>query len=97
MSWYNPWYLILLLSCVLVDVGTTLVGIVALFSARAPQLLGGAPVNVLQWHTLITSAAMGDPLPVWACNAALILLLAIALALGSERLLRRFWAGLVET
>jgi hypothetical protein len=95
--WYDPWYLILLLSCVLVDVGTTLLGIVALFAARAPQLLGGAPMNVLQWNTLIISAAMGDPLPVWASNATLVLLLALALALGSERLLRRFWAGLVET
>ena len=77
--------------------GTFVLRLAIYLVCRVPQLLVGAPVDVLQWNTLSTSAAMGDPLPVWASNAALILLLAIALALGSERRLRTLWAGLAET
>lgn len=95
--WRDPWYLSLLLACVLVDVGTTLAGIVALVAARAPQLLGGAPASVLQWHPLVTSLVSGSTLPSWTINAVLLLALASGLALGSERLMRKFWSGLAET
>jgi hypothetical protein len=95
--WRDPWYLVLLLACVLVDVGTTLAGIVALVAARAPQLLGGAPASVLQWHLVVTSLVSGATLPIWTVNAMLLLALATGLALGSERLMRKFWRGLAET
>jgi hypothetical protein len=95
--WHDPWYVLTLVGCVLVDIGTTLVGLVALLAARAPELLGATPVNVLQWGTLIRTAIVGEPVPSWTLNAVIILLVATGLALGSERLLRRFWAGLVET
>lgn len=95
--WRDPWYLALLVGCVLVDVGTTLAGIVALAAARAPQLLGGAPANVLQWHPLVTTLVAGASLPVWTLNIVFLLALATGLALGSERLMRKFWTGLAET
>jgi hypothetical protein len=95
--WRDLWYLGLLLVCVLLDVGTTLAGIVALVAGRAPQLLGGAPANVLQWHPVITRLVSGGTLPAWSTNAMLLMLIAIGLALGSERLMRKFWTGLVET
>jgi hypothetical protein len=82
---------------VLLDVGTTLAGIVALVTNRVPQLLGGAPANVLQWHPVITQLVSGGTLPAWSANAMLLTLIAISLALGSERLMRKFWTGLVET
>lgn len=95
--WRDPWYLALLIGCVLVDVGTTLAGIVALATTRAPQLLGGAPTNVLQWHPLVTSLVAGASLPSWTINTSFLLALATGLALGSERLMRKFWTGLAET
>jgi hypothetical protein len=95
--WRDPWYLALLVGCVLIDVGTTLGGVVTLVAARAPQLLGGAPVNVLQWHPLVTSLVSGASLPIWTVNALFLLALATGLALGSERLMRKFWTGLIET
>lgn len=95
--WRDPWYLALLVGCVFVDIGTTLGGIVTLVVARAPQLLGGAPTNVLQWHPLVTSLVSGASLPIWTGNALILLALATGLALGSERLMRKFWTGLTET
>jgi hypothetical protein len=95
--WRDPWYLTLLLASVLVDVGTTLAGVVALVAARAPQLFGGAPASVLQWHPLVTSLMSGASLPNWTVNAVFLLALATGLALGSERLMRKFWSGLAET
>jgi hypothetical protein len=95
--WRDLWYLGLLLICVLLDVGTTLAGIVALVANRVPQLLGDAPANVLQWHPIITRLVSGSTLPAWSANAMLLTLIAIGLALGSERLMRKFWTGLVET
>jgi hypothetical protein len=95
--WRDPWYLALLVGCMLVDVGTTLAGIVALVAARAPQLLGGTPTNMLQWHPLVTSLVSGASLPIWTVNALVLLALATGLALGSERLMRKFWTGLAET
>lgn len=95
--WQDPWYLTLLLTCVLIDVGTTLAGIVALLAERAPTLLGAAPSNVLQWHAIFSLFIAGQALPAWTSNASILLLLATGLALGSERLMRKFWFGLSET
>jgi hypothetical protein len=52
---------------------------------------------VLQWHALGSSLVAGASLPSWTVSALVLLALATGLALGSERLMRKFWTGLSET
>ncbi|WP_141509158.1 hypothetical protein [Candidatus Chloroploca asiatica] len=95
--WRDPWYLLLLVGCVLVDAGTTLVGLLPLAATWLPGLVGTTPQNVLDWGHLVTALGGTTSVPAWWPNALLLVAMSFAFALGSERLLRRFSRGMVET
>lgn len=90
--WRQPAYLLALVVAVLIDVGTTLIGIVAVVAERLPWLLGGAPTNVQNWIALLET-----PIPPWWGHALGLLGGATLVALAPERLLKHFWRGLRET
>lgn len=95
--WRDPWYLLLLLGCVLVDAGTTLVGLLPIAAKWLPILVGRPPRNVLDWGQILSALVKNTVVPAWWPNAALLVVIAFAFALGSERLLRKFYRGMVET
>ncbi len=95
--WRDPWYLLLLVGCVLIDVGTTLVGLRPIAAKWLPVLVGTSPENVLDWGQILIALVTNTAAPVWWPNALTLLLIAFAFALGSERLLRKFYRGMVET
>jgi hypothetical protein len=95
--WRDPWYLLLLVGCVLLDTGTTLVGLIPVATRWFPLLVGSTPPNVLDWSELLAVLMGTTALPAWWLNALALLVIAVAFALGSERLMRRFYRGMVET
>lgn len=95
--WRDPWYLLILLSCVLIDVGTTLVGLLPIAAKWLPVLVGNTPQNVLDWSQILSALIANTAVPVWWPHALALLLIALAFALGSEQLLRKFYRGMVET
>lgn len=95
--WRDPWYLLVLVGCVLIDAGTTLIGLLPLAARWLPGLVGGTPLSVLDWDQLVVALVMGTQLPSWWPNAVILLVIAFGFALGSERLLRKFHRGMVET
>jgi hypothetical protein len=95
--WRDPWYLLILLGCVLIDVGTTLAGLIPIAATWLPVLVGTAPQNVGDWATIGTALLANTPVPSWWPNAGSLLAIALAFALGSERLLQKFYRGMRET
>lgn len=95
--WRDPWYLLLLVGCVLVDAGTTLVGLLPLATKWFPMLVGKTPQNVLDWGQILAALVSNTTVPAWWPNALLLLAITFAFALGSERLLRKFYRGMIET
>ncbi len=95
--WRDPWYLLILVGCVLIDVGTTLVGLLPIASKWLPGLVSGTPQDVFAWVQILGALLTDTDVPVWWPNAVALLLIALAFALGSERLLRKFYTGMRET
>jgi hypothetical protein len=95
--WRDPWYLLVLVGCVLIDAGTTLIGLLPLAARWLPGLVGSTPLSVVDWGQLAVALTMGTQLPPWWPHAVILLVIAFGFALGSERLLRKFHRGMVET
>lgn len=95
--WRDPWYLLLLASCVLIDAGTTLVGLLPLAAKWFPVLVGKTPQNVLDWVQILTALVGKMTVPAWWPNVLLLVAMSFAFALGSERLLSKFYRGMIET
>lgn len=101
--WYDPRYLVGLIFCVAIDAGTTTNGLVGILAQRAPNLLGTVPHDLWDWRAIIGTlynnavynAAL--PLPDYTTRALMLFCIALAFALGSERLLRAYYHGLRET
>jgi hypothetical protein len=90
--WRDPWYLLLLIVAMSIDVMTTLVGSVPIVAERLPWVLNGAPTDVLSWIVLFHT-----PAPDWWANASIVLVMSGLVALASERMVRHFWRGVCET
>ncbi len=88
-------YIFPLLLSVLIDVGTSHQGLLSFSERVFPQLLGEMPASTFEQLRLLVSADTAPP--GWWPRSLAVALLAIALGLGSERLMRRFRQGFVET
>jgi hypothetical protein len=101
--WYDPRYLLGLFVCVAIDAGTTTSGLVGLLAQRAPTLLGTVPHDPWEWRIIASTvynnavSATQTPLPDYTARAVIVFCIALAFALGSERLLRAYYHGLRET
>lgn len=95
--WRIPSYLGMLLGCVALDVGTTLIGAYSLVAAQPPAWIGALPPPPAQWIAPVWQALIGaQALPAWSGVAMALLGLSAVMALGSERLVVTFWRGVVE-
>lgn len=75
----------------------TLVGLLPVAARWFPLLVGSTPPNVLDWSDLFAVLMGTTAPPAWWLNALSLLVIAVVFALGSERLMRRFYRGMVET
>lgn len=92
-KWRQPEYLLGLLGAAALDISTTLAGLLFLMNRYASWMLGGAPSSLWQWTEIFTA----EKVPAWLDNALWLLLLAAAMALLSEFLVRRFWQNVQKT
>lgn len=83
---FDPIVLLVVPLCMLVDVGTTLLGLVDTLATRAPTLLGTLPADVWQWQALLAAQK-----PAWSPGAYALLVLAAIIALSSEYMIKKFW------
>ncbi|NJO81863.1 MAG: hypothetical protein HC828_03170 [Blastochloris sp.] len=102
-----------LLVCLAIDIGTTLQGLLDFMNQFFPQALGAVPGSVFAWRPLLDAfMAQGTNLirhafelpieqevtrPAWSGDIVVYLLIAIVLAIGSERFLRWSWHRLQLT
>lgn len=82
----DPIVLMAVAVCMLVDVGTTLMGLVDTLALRSPMLLGDTPADLGQWQALVIT-----PRPAWWPGAIVLFVLAIVIALCSEYMIKKFW------
>ncbi|NJO07466.1 MAG: hypothetical protein HC876_19225 [Chloroflexaceae bacterium] len=84
---------VLLLGCcfVLVDILTTLFGMVQLLTQRYPDFAGSLPADLRQWGVLLSG-----PLPEWWPAVVVLLVLSAIIALSSEYLIRKFCQRLTD-
>lgn len=104
-------YLVVIVGAVTVDVGTTHQGLLTLVGTFFPSLLGGAPMSTLEHLNLVrvvylhlttnpnnlAGVAQLPAIPGWWFMSLVFLGLSALMALGSERLMRRFYRGMQET
>ena len=90
--WRDPVYLSGIVFCITVDIGSTLLGALPLAQRYVPWLLGETPTDLRRWGALLST-----PAPDWWLSALVIVALASLIAIGAERLVRKFWNGLRET
>lgn len=82
----DPVALLTVLVLVVIDVGTTLMGLLTAVSFYTPTLLGPTPTDLWQWQSLFL-----QPAPEWWPRAAALLALSALVALSSEFMIRKFW------
>jgi hypothetical protein len=61
------------------------------------MLVSTTPQNVLDWGQILAALVSNTNVPAWWPNALLLVAITFAFALGSERLLRKFYRGMIET
>ncbi len=85
-SRFHPLVALLGIIFVLVDLGTTLIGMVQFVLWRYPTFAASMPADLRQWGALLS-----NPAPPWGWQAVLLVALTLLIALGSEYLIRVFW------
>lgn len=90
-SRFHPLVALLGLIFVLIDLGTTLIGMIQLLRWRFPSFAAGMPSDLSQWGALLH-----NPAPPWGWQAVLLVALTLLLAFGSEYLIRVFWQRFTE-
>lgn len=83
---FHPLVALLGIGCVLLDLGTTLIGMVHVVTWRYPTFAAGMPTDLRLW-----AALLAQPTPPWAWQAVLLVSFTLLLTLSSEYLIRVFW------
>ncbi|NJP05455.1 MAG: hypothetical protein HC837_07455 [Chloroflexaceae bacterium] len=82
----DPVILLIVLGFMVVDVGTTLIGLLQFVAVNYPGALASTPVDLREWVALF-----GKPTPEWWPFALVMLIVSMLVALASEYLIRKFW------